>query len=873
VPLKYAIDPDHCLYLTRGKCRACEKFCPTNAINFEDTERTLSLKVGSVILAPGFEPYDPSGVDLYGYGVFPDVVTGMEYERLLSSSGPCMGHLERPSDGREPRSIAWLQCVGSRNTNRSNNGYCSGVCCMYAIKQARVTSEHLKGNPPEQTIFNMDVRTHGKGFERYYATAAEEGVRFVRARPHSILPGEDNTGVVLQYVTEDGRSTQERYDMLVLSTGLEASEDCRELAGITGIELDRYSFARTGSFNPVASSVPGVYVTGAFQGPKDIPQSVTEASSAAACAASRLNEARNSQTEEKTYPAERAVGAEEPRIGVFICSCGINIAGVIDVRDAAEYARGLPNVAYVENNLFTCSADTQELIAQKIHEHRLNRIVIAACTPRTHEPLFQDTLKEAGLNGYLLEMANIRNHNAWVHQNEPEKATAKARDQIRMAVAKAGRNEPLQQLTVEVNRKALVVGGGLAGMTAALGLADQGYPVVLVEQSSRLGGNAWTLGRTAQGEEVRPFLERCIERVQGHGHIEVLTNARLVSANGSVGSFSSEVEVGGERRSVDYGVAVLATGAYERKPQEYLYGEDERVLTHLELDARMREDGSLPEKAGSVAFIQCVGSREPQRPYCSRVCCTHTVQKAIELKEANPDLDIYVLYRDIRTYGRKEDLYTKARRLGVVFIRYEPEGKPRVFTEAGELFVEAGEPMLQRKLQIRTDWLVLASAIAPYENRELIELYKCGLNEDGFLNEAHPKLRPVDMAVEGLFFAGLGHYPKPVDESIAQAQAVASRAGVILARDEMHLDAIKSQVTENCDGCGLCLDVCPYGAISLQDFTGEDGRAHRRVAVDKALCKGCGLCESTCPKEGIFVHGFRNDQLRAQMECILENRR
>jgi heterodisulfide reductase subunit A len=873
VPLKYAIDPDNCLYLTRGKCRACEKFCPTGAIRFDDTEKTHSLKVGAMILAPGFKTFDPSGIDLYGHGAFPDVVTGLEYERLLSSSGPCMGHLQRPSDNREPRRIAWLQCVGSRSTNRSDNGYCSSVCCMFAIKQAMVTSEHMKGERPEQTVFFMDVRTHGKGFERYYDSAREQGIRFVRARPHSIFPGEGGSGVVLQYVTEEGSSRSEEYDLLVLSTGLEAPQDCRELAEVTGIELDRYNFARTGSFDPVASSVPGIYVTGAFQGPRDIPQAVTDASSAAASAASRLIEARNSQTQEKTYPPERAIEAEEPRIGVFICSCGINISGVIDVSSAAEYARGLPNVVFVENNMFTCSADTQELIAEKIKEHGLNRIVIAACTPRTHEPLFQDTLKGAGLNAYLLEMANIRNHNSWVHQKEPEKATAKAKDQIRMAVAKAGRNDPLEQLSVGVNRQALVVGGGLAGMVAALGLADQGYRTTLVESSDSLGGNARNLGRTAGGEEIGPFLERCISRVESHEHIDVLKNARLASAEGSVGNFSSEVEAGGHRRTVNYGVAVVATGAREHKPQEYLYGEDQRVLTHLELDARLSRDASLPGKASSVVFIQCVGSREPQRPYCSRICCTHTVQRAIELKEANPGLNVYVLYRDIRTYGRKEELYTRARGLGVVFIRYEHADKPGVFTENGELYVEATDPLLQRKLQIRTDWLVLASAVVPGENRELTELYKCGVNGDGFLNEAHPKLRPVDMSVEGLFFAGLCHYPKPVDETVAQAKAVASRAGVILARDRMLLDAVKSQVTENCDGCALCLDVCPYDAVSLQDYTGEDGRSHRRVAVDKALCKGCGLCESTCPKEGIFVHGFRNDQLRAQVDAILQDRR
>ena len=635
VPLKYAIDGESCIYLTRGKCKACEKFCPTSAINFEDKEEITTLKVGAVILSPGFKPFDPSGFDFYGYGKIRDVVTSLEYERLLSSGGPCMGHLQRPSDNKEPRRIAWIQCVGSRNTNRCENGYCSSVCCMYAIKEALVTAEHTSGGDLDQAIFYMDIRSHGKEFDRFYEGAKTKGVRFVRARPHSIDPGKDNSGVTLRYTTEDGRMQVEDFDLAVLSIGMEPPADSKRLAEIFGFELDHYRFAKTTDFAPVSTNRPGIFVAGAFQAPKAIPRSVAEASTAACEAAVALMPARGELTQQKTYPPERGVAADEVRIGVFVCSCGINIAGIINVDDVAKYARTLPHVVLAENNLFSCSADTQELMAKKISEHRLNRVVIAACTPRTHEPLFQDTLMVSALNPYLVEMANIRNQNSWVHQREPEKATAKAKDQVRMAVSKAALSVPIQRGKVNVVPKALVIGGGMAGMHAALSLADQDFQTVLLEKSDRLGGNGWKVNTTDRGLAVRPYLESVIARVEKHPKIKVLKNAELKTAVGSVGSFVSEVRVDGEERAVTYGVAVVATGGKESRPEEYLYGEDPRVMTHLEFDAVMRDNPGSLGKAQSVVFIQCVGSRDERRPYCSRVCCTHSVKAAIALKELN----------------------------------------------------------------------------------------------------------------------------------------------------------------------------------------------------------------------------------------------
>jgi heterodisulfide reductase subunit A2 len=870
VPLKYAIDGDQCIFLKRGKCKACEKFCPTGAINFNDHEQVVNLNIGSVILAPGYKPFDPTPFDFYGYGKITDVVTSIEYERLLSASGPCMGHLVRPSDNSEPHKIAWIQCVGSRNTNRCDNGYCSTVCCMYAIKQSMVTAEHTAGKDLQQTIFYMDIRTHAKECERYLEQAKAMGINFLRARPHSIEPGPGNIGVTMRYTTEDGQIIDEDFDMAVLSIGMEPAADSQKLAELFNIDIDPYRFAVTSDTNPVLSSRAGVFVTGAFQAPKSIPRSVTEASAAAAEAAGTLINARGTLTREKTYPEEHDVEGKEPRIGVFVCSCGINIAGTVDVKAVTEYARTLPNVVYVENNLFTCAADTQDLISQKIKENDLNRIVIAACTPRTHEPLFQDTLKEAGLNAFLMEMANIRNQNSWVHQNQPKKATEKAKDQVRMAIAKAGKNVALQQLKVDVVQKALVIGGGIAGMHASLSLADQNYETVLIEKSSQLGGNALNLERTVQGEEIRPMLKKLIDQVENHPRIKLFKNAQLKTATGSVGNFVSKIDVNGQTRAVVYGVAVLATGAREAKPDEYLYNEDGRVMTHLEFDRHLRDNMDSVKAAQSTVFIQCVGSREPRRPYCSRICCTHSVESAVHLKELNPQMNVYIINRDIRTYGKREDLYRKARDLGLIFFHYDPENKPSVTREGDDLYVTFFDSVSQRPIKLFADHLVLASAIEPNQSKELIELYKCGVNEDGFLNEAHPKLRPVDMSVDGLFLAGLCNYPKPIDESIAQAKAAAARAGVVLSHQQMQLDAIKSFVTDRCDGCALCLDVCPYRAIKLEEYTQADESKHKRIKTDPALCKGCGLCAATCPKGGVFVHGFTLDQIKAQVSAALE---
>ena len=864
VPLKYVIDGENCIYLQKNRCKACEKFCPTGAINFDDAEKETVVNTGAVILTSGFSPFDPTAFKNYGYPQTPDLVTGLEFERLLSANGPCMGHLVRPSDNREPKKIAWIQCVGSRNTNNCDNGYCSSVCCMYAIKQALVTAEHLTTDNPEMTIFFMDIRSHGKEFERFYERAKESGVRFLRTMPHIIQAGKNSIGVSMAYLTESGERVDENFDMAVLSVGLEAPKSAEEISKRLGLKQNKYRFIEATSFAPVSSNREGVYITGAMAGPKDIPQSVTEASAAAAVSAGALASVRGTLAKKKEYPDERDIREEGPRVGVFVCSCGINIAGVVDVAAVTEYAKTLPHVVFSENNMFSCSTDTQILITEKIREHDLNRVVVAACSPRTHEPLFQDTLKESGINGYLMEMANIRNQDSWVHQNEPEAATLKAKDLVRMAIAKVTLADALPEITVDVVQSALVVGGGIGGMVAALGVADQGFHTVLIEKEDNLGGNALGLKTTWRGESIQEMLTDTVTRLEQHPDVTIYKNAVLDSASGSVGNFLSRVNANGTIHEIQHGAAIIATGGLEYQPAEYLYGEDDRVMTHLQFDEKIAKNASSVKESGSIAFIQCVGSRDSERPYCSRVCCTHSVKCAIELKTENPGRRVYIFYRDMRTYGEREDLYRQARERGVIFVRFSIDQKPEVFVEDGKLFMKAPDPILKRDLKIQVDYLVLAAAIvARQDNQKLVELYKCGLNADGFLNEAHPKLRPVDLSAEGIFAAGLCHYPKPVEETIAQALAAAGRAGALLSKKTLSLPGtISKHNRELCMSCLACYRNCPFGALYID----EDGR----VSHNEIKCTGCGICAGVCPAKAFQVQNARDDQIIAMVDAYAE---
>jgi len=857
VPLKYAIDGDHCIYIQKGKCRACEKYCPAGAINFDDKEEMIDVHVGAVILAPGFSAYDPSGLSFYGYGDIPDVVTSLEYERILSASGPYLGHLTRPSDHAEPKKIAWLQCVGSRSQNACDNGYCSSVCCMYAIKQAVMSAEHSSGGL-SQSIFFMDMRTHGKNFERGYEDAKAKGVRFLRARPHSFVPGPEGRGVSVRYVDESGREIVELFDMVILSVGLTAPKDAEALAEGAGIDLDKHRFAACSDFSPVAASRKGIYVCGAFDGPKDIPQSVVAASAAACCAGGDLAAARGALARTPEPAAAVDVTGEPPRVGVFICSCGSNIAGVVDVAAVTEYAATLPGVVFTANNMFTCSQDVQDKMAEVIREKGLNRIVVAACTPRTHEPLFQETMEAAGLNKYLFEMANIRNQASWVHGHEPDKATEKSKDLVRMAVAKALLLHPLAEPKLSINPVALVIGGGVAGMIAALELARQGFPTHIVERQAELGGNARSLSRTAKGEDIGRFLGELADKIDQDPRITVHASSEIKNSEGFVGNFKTTLATPEGETVIEHGAAVIATGARESRPTEYAYGKHPGVMTHLELE-RALASGAEPH---CVVFIQCVGSREPDRPYCSRVCCTHAVMSAIALKEKNPHCQAAILYRDMRTYGDREELYTKARKLGVIFVRYSLDDKPRVRPKGPILEVTVKDHILDADIIFAADVVCLAAAIEPNDNAALAKMFKIPLDSDGWLFEAHQKLRPVDFATDGVFMAGMAHYPKPVEESIAQAQAAAARAVTVLSKKEITTPgAVASINAALCVGCGLCWQICPYGAI------GQDDKGF--ATVNEVLCKGCGTCVASCRSGAPNLRGFTKTEVMAQITALL----
>jgi heterodisulfide reductase subunit A len=818
--------------------------------------------VGAVVLAPGFRSFDPGRSDIYGYDRFPDVVTSIEFERILSATGPYGGHLLRPSGKKKdvpPQKIAWIQCVGSRDINRCDHSYCSAVCCMYAVKQAVIAKDHSR-TPLDCAVFYMDMRTQGKDFDRYYENARRSGIRFVRSRIHSIESGNGSDNLLLRYVQENGAVEEEMFDMVVLSTGLEIDPAVAESAQRLGLQLDDHRFAQTDSFHPVNSSVPGIYACGAITGPKDIPHSVMEASAAAAAATEGLAAARHTRTRTVEVPPETDVVRQQPRIGVFVCNCGINIGGVVRVPEVAEYAKTLPGVVYVEENLFTCSQDTQDKMSEVIRRQGLNRVVVAACTPRTHEGLFQETLVSAGLNKYLFEMANIRNHDSWVHAGDPDAATQKAKDLVRMAVAKSALLKPLHESDLPLSRSALVVGGGLAGMTAAASLAQQGYPVHLVEKSETLGGHALRLTRTASGESVGTGMKALADEIESNDLITVHRGAAVEKVQGFVGNFQTEIASADGPQTIDHGVAVLAVGARESRPREYLYGEHPAVLTHLELDDLFRQEDPRLTRAQDVVFIQCVGSREPEHPYCSKVCCTHTIQSALELKEKNPEVNVYVLYRDIRTYGKREELYRRARAEGVLFFRYTPEDKPEVTAAGDRLQVEFKDPILGRKLSVEADLLCLAAAIVSHDSTDLARLFKVPVDSDGWLLEAHQKLRPVDFATDGVFLCGMAHYPKPIEESIAQAKAAAARAATFLAMDQIQVGGIVSRIDpDRCSGCGGCIEVCPFGAIGFND---ADGVAE----VNAALCKGCGACAAACPSEAPVLMGFSNGQLYAQIK-------
>jgi heterodisulfide reductase subunit A len=735
---------------------------------------------------------------------------------------------------------------------------------MYATKEALIAKEHASGIKP--TIFYMDIRAHGKGFDAYYERARDDyGVRYIRCQVSKIVERPKSKNLMITYINEKNEVVEEEFDLVVLSMGMSPSLNSRLLADKLDIAVDHYGFCRTEPLNPIKTSTPGVYVCGAFESPKDIPETVTQASGASAAASEILAKARGTLARAEEFPPERDITEEQPKIGVFVCHCGINIGGVVDVPAVKEYARTLPGVSYVDENLYTCSQDTQTRMKEIIQEQGLNRVVVASCSPRTHEPLFQATIREAGLNKYLFEMANIRDQCSWVHMDKKDEATNKAKDLVRMAIASAGFVLPLQEQTLSVNKKALVIGGGASGMTAALGLADQGFDVFLLEKEKRLGGNLNKLYYTIDGTEIQEYMHSLIERVGNHPSIQVIFDGVIVDTTGFKGNFKTGIMsgLGMAYRQIEHGVSIIATGGEEYKPKEYLYGEDSRVVTQQELEGTIAENKFNIRNTNNVVMIQCVGSRNEERPYCSRLCCSAAIKNALKIKALDPEINIYILYRDVRTYGLLEDYYTKAREAGIFFIRYDLESKPEVSIEKGALKISVHDPSLGERLDLNPQLLVLSTAVIPRENDELSTLMKLPRTQDGFFLEAHMKLRPVELATDGIFLCGLAHSPKPLPESLSQAAAAVSRACTILSHDTITVGGMVATV--NPDKCAVCLNcvrVCPYDV----PFINEDSVAQ----IDAAKCQGCGSCAAECPGKAIQLQHSTDMQILAKAEALFE---
>ncbi len=866
IPLVAYISKE-CLYLKERKCGICENVCENGAIDFNQKPEKIDVKVGAIVLSAGFEPFDAKLLKEYGYGRFKNVVTSMDYERMLSSTGPYEGEIKRPSDLKHPKKIAWIQCIGSRSVQKPSNSYCSSVCCTYTQKQVILTKDH--DSNAECVVFHNDIRSYGKEFERFYERAEKlPNVRFIRSYVSVGKEIKETGNISIRYAVPEKGVIEEEFEMVVLSVGLNPPRDVERLAEKFGISLNSQGFCQTLPLMPGETGVKGVFVSSAIMGPLDIPEAVVSASAAGSKCGELLKERRGKLTTKREYPLEKDVSQDVPRVGVFVCACGANIGRVVDIKGVVEYAKTLPNVVYARTQLFSCSTSSAKEITDAIKEHNLNRVVVAACTPRTHEPTFRDSLREAGLNQYYVDMANIREHCSWVHSKDKDEATRKAKDLVRKSVARVSRLQALEEIKLPIDKRAVVVGGGVAGMTAALSIAEQGFEVYLVEKEKMLGGVARRIGRTLEGFEVAPFLEGLIRKVYKNQNIHVLTDSKITDSMGYVGNFVTKVEKDGRYIEIKHGVTVIATGASEYKPEEYLYGESERVLTNLELEEKMVKDPKALSSLDCIVMIQCVGCRNEKRNYCSRICCSHSVKNALKLKELNKDMDVYVLFRDMRTYGFREDYYRKASESGVRFIRYDVDSKPQVEKAGDRLKVRVFDQILGKMIELNADMISLAAAIIPNDDsNNLSQLFKLSLNNDGFFKEAHVKLRPVDFGTDGVYLCGMAHYPKHLQETVSQAYAAAGRAVALLSNDTVAASGSICDVEDKkCIGCGACVEVCAYGAVELY----KTARG-MKARVNPVLCKGDGLCNAKCPTGAIVLKHFSDEQLIAELDTLFKD--
>ena len=854
-------EAERCLNCAQcSECMECVSACEKKAVDHSMSEEKVELEVGAVILTPGFDEFDAEKKGEYGFNRYPNVLTSVQFERMLSAAGPYLGHIVRRDNGKDAKRIAWIQCVGSRES-KPGNEYCSSICCMATTKQAMIATEHLRGL--QGTIFNMDIRAHGKDFDQYYERArAMKNIEYIKSMPSRIIQIPGSNDLRLAYGDPVKGYTEKEFDLVVLAVGLDPKISVTESARKLGIEINEYGFCKTDRLSPLVTSKPGVFVGGAFQEPKDIPETVVQASAAAAMAMELLSSSKNTLIASKEYPYEHDVTDEKPRVGVFICHCGINIAGTVDVEKVTESIKNEPGVVFASHTMYTCSDASLSNIKEQIIKDRLNRIVVASCTPRTHESIFRETLREAGLNPYLFELANIRDQCSWVHSSEPENATIKAVELVKMSISRAFGLMPLEGEKIPIHQNAIIIGGGVSGMSAALSLADQGYDVDLIEKSSQLGGNLALVHSTLENENLNKFKDDLIEKFSTHRNIDYYLNSIIQKVTGHIGEFKIHIIKDGKPKEFTCGAIIIATGARPAETKEYTYGTVKNVITQIELESSL-SNGKIKTRGQTYVMIQCVGSRNSENPYCSRICCSTAIKNALKIKREDPTANIYILYRDIRTYGFREMYYKQAREAGVVFIRYDEKNLPVISDVNGVLStVKVESPDFPESILIEADRLILSTGIkAEKDNKVLSDMLKVPLNANGFYVEAHMKLRPVDFATEGLFVCGLAHSPKMIDENISQAKAAAARAATILSKTHLEVGAQVSIVNQNkCISCMTCVNACPYGAPYCN--------YNHKAEIEKAKCMGCGICAAECPARAIQLNHFKSNHFKAMIDNL-----
>jgi len=883
VPPVYLIDPELCLKLTKGVCGVCEKVCKAEAIDYEQKSQEIKLNVGAIVVATGYDVLAEELTSRWGYS-YKNVVSALEYERILSASGPFQGHIVRPSDGKEPKKIAFVQCAGSRDL-REGIPYCSSVCCMYTAKEAIITKEHSENS--KCYVFRHDVRAYGKNFYEFTQRAQQEyGVKYFQTKISRIIEDPETNDLVIHYEDlKTGKFKDFRANLVVLATPLIPSAGTRELAQILNIELDEYNFFQEKSYySKSLSSKEGIFLAGFCQGPMDIPETVADSSGVASQVATLLNSFKFTETQEKIIevPEKNVKETDIPRIGVLICHCGINIGKYIDIPQVIEYIKKLPNVVFCEDNLYSCSSDSQQRIKEVINEYKLNRFIVASCTPRTHESLFQETCQEAGLNKYLFDMVNIRDQCSWVHMTEKELATEKAIDLIRMGVAKSRLLKSQKEEKLKITQAALVIGGGISGMTAALSIANQGFMVYLLEKDKYLGGNLKYLNMlypTQEGASI--LLNETIEKVTHKKNIQIFLNSELKDIYGYLGNYNASViEANNKNHELKIGTIIVATGGKELKPNEffeYNYS-NHNVITQLQLEQKLKgEDQSWLDKLNHITTLLCVNARQENGiTYCSNICCETAIKNINILKEIKQDLKLIVLYRDLQMAKKEFERYYRERRKDAIFLRYDLDDPPviREINGGREKFeIKVFDTNLQENVNFNTDLIVLSTPMVPADNlNELAQMLKVPLDKNGFFLEAHVKLRPLDFATDGIFLCGCAHWPKNIQDSISQANGAAGRACRFLSAEEITTSGLIAEVDhEICIGCGTCEEACSYNAIEITSIVKEFEEVSlpiKKSTVNSGLCKGCGTCAVNCPVGAISIKHYDFEQINAMIRTL-----